>query len=138
MKGVGVAFSAFLGVPSTIGILIGMIVVFFYAVLGGMKGITYTQVAQYCVLIFAYTVPAIFISIIITNNPIPQLGFISNMSGSDISMLTKLDNLLTDLGFLEYTQTSKSMIDTFCITAALMFGTAGLPHVIIRFFKVFA
>ena len=136
MKGVGVAFSAFLGVPSTIGILIGMIVVFFYAVLGGMKGITYTQVAQYCVLIFAYTVPAIFISIIITNNPIPQLGFISNMSGSDISMLTKLDNLLTDLGFLEYTQTSKSMIDTFCITAALMFGTAGLPHVIIRFFTV--
>ena len=136
MKGVGVAFSGFLGIPFEWGIIIGMVIVFFYAVLGGMKGITYTQVAQYCVLIFAYTVPAIFISLIITGNPVPQLGFISNVKGEDISMLAKLNTVVTDLGFLEYTSTNKSMIDVFAITAALMFGTAGLPHVIIRFFTV--
>jgi cation/acetate symporter len=136
MKGVGVAFSGFLGIPFEAGILIGMVIVFFYAVLGGMKGITYTQVAQYCVLIFAYTVPAIFISIIITNNPVPQLGFISEVKGTDIAMLDKLNTVVTDLGFREYTSTNKSMFDVFCITAALMFGTAGLPHVIIRFFTV--
>jgi len=136
MKGVGVAFSGFLGIPFEAGILIGMIIVFFYAVLGGMKGITYTQVAQYCVLIFAYTVPAIFVSIIITNNPVPQLGFISNVKDTDIAMLDKLNTVVTDLGFREYTSTNKSMLDIFCITAALMFGTAGLPHVIIRFFTV--
>ena len=136
MKGVGVAFSGFLGIPFEAGILIGMVIVFFYAVLGGMKGITYTQVAQYCVLIFAYTVPAIFISIIITNNPVPQLGFISDVKGTDIAMLDKLNTVVTELGFREYTSTNKSMFDVFCITAALMFGTAGLPHVIIRFFTV--
>jgi cation/acetate symporter len=101
-----------------------------------MKGITYTQVAQYCVLIFAYTVPAIFISLIITGNPVPQLGFVSDMRGEDVAMLAKLDGVLTDLGFRAYTDTDKSTIDVFCITAALMFGTAGLPHVIIRFFTV--
>ena len=136
MKGVGVAFSSFLGVPFNIGIFIGSAIVFFYAVLGGMKGITYTQVAQYVVLIFAYTVPAIFISLTITGNPIPQLGFIGNAAGTDISMLEKLNTVVTDLGFTEYTSTTKSKIDVFCITAALMFGTAGLPHVIIRFFTV--
>ncbi|MDJ0921585.1 MAG: cation acetate symporter [Henriciella sp.] len=136
MKGVGVAFSGFLGVPFELGIIIGMVIVFFYAVLGGMKGVTYTQVAQYCVLIFAYTVPAIFMSMIITGNPIPQLGFIGNAAGEDISMLQKLNTVVTDLGFQEYTQTNKSMFDVFAITGALMFGTAGLPHVIIRFFTV--
>lgn len=136
MKGVGVAFAGFLGVPFNLGILIGMAIVFVYAVLGGMKGITYTQVAQYVVLIFAYTVPAIFISIMITGNPIPQLGFIGNASGTDVAMLEKLNTLVSDLGFLEYTSTDKSKMDVFCITAALMFGTAGLPHVIIRFFTV--
>lgn len=136
MKGVGVAFSGFLGVPFELGIIIGMVIVFFYAVLGGMKGVTYTQVAQYCVLIFAYTVPAIFMSIIITGNPIPQLGFIGNAAGEDISMLEKLNGVVTDLGFLEYTETNKTMFDVFAITGALMFGTAGLPHVIIRFFTV--
>lgn len=136
MKGVGVAFSGFLGVPFNVGILIGMAIVFVYAVLGGMKGITYTQVAQYVVLIFAYTVPAIFMSIAITGNPIPQLGFISNAAGTDVAMLEKLNTVVTDLGFTEYTSTTKSKIDVFCITAALMFGTAGLPHVIIRFFTV--
>ena len=136
MKGVGVAFSSFLGVPFTVGILIGMAIVFVYAVLGGMKGITYTQVAQYVVLIFAYTVPAIFISITITNNPIPQLGFIGHAAGTDVGMLDKLNQVVTDLGFKEYTSTDKSKLDIFCITAALMFGTAGLPHVIIRFFTV--
>jgi len=136
MKGVGVAFSSFLGVPFNWGIFIGSFIVFIYAVLGGMKGITYTQVAQYVVLIFAYTVPAIFISLIVTSNPIPQLGFIGNMAGSDVSMLDKLNGVVTDLGFTEYTSTTKSKIDVFCITAALMFGTAGLPHVIIRFFTV--
>jgi len=136
MKGVGVAFSSFLGVPFELGIVIGMVIVFFYAVLGGMKGVTYTQVAQYCVLIFAYTVPAIFLSLIITGNPVPQLGFISDAAGTDISMLEKLNQTVTGLGFTEYTQTDKSMIDVFAITGALMFGTAGLPHVIIRFFTV--
>ena len=136
MKGVGVAFSSFLDVPFNTGILIGMVIVFIYAVLGGMKGITYTQVAQYVVLIFAYTVPAIFMSLAITGNPIPQLGFIGNAAGTDVSMLTKLNTVVTDLGFTEYTSTTKSKMDVFCITAALMFGTAGLPHVIIRFFTV--
>lgn len=136
MKGVGVAFSNFLEVEYTWGIIIGMVIVFFYAVLGGMKGVTYTQVAQYCVLIFAYTVPAIFISMIITGNPIPQLGFISNAAGTETPMLEKLNQTVTDLGFIEYTSTSKSMFDIFAITGALMFGTAGLPHVIIRFFTV--
>ena len=136
MKGVGVAFSGFLGVEFNTGIMVGMAIVFVYAVLGGMKGVTYTQVAQYCVLIFAYTVPAIFISLIVTGNPVPQLGFISNVKGEDISMLEKLNTVVTDLGFMEYTQTDKSMLDVFAITGALMFGTAGLPHVIIRFFTV--
>lgn len=136
MKGVGVAFSGFLGIPFELGIIIGMVIVFFYAVLGGMKGITYTQVAQYVVLIFAYTVPAIFISLIITDNAIPQLGFISNVRGDDVSMLEKLNTVVTDLGFGAYTETNKSMFDVFAITGALMFGTAGLPHVIIRFFTV--
>lgn len=136
MKGVGIAFSNFLEVDFNVGILIGMAVVFFYAVLGGMKGVTYTQVAQYCVLIFAYTVPAIFMSMIITGNPVPQLGFIGNAAGTDVSMLTKLNDTLTGLGFAEYTSTNKSMFDVFAITGALMFGTAGLPHVIIRFFTV--
>ncbi|MEO0982140.1 MAG: sodium:solute symporter family protein [Pseudomonadota bacterium] len=136
MKGVGVAFSGFLGVDFNVGIIIGMVIVFFYAVLGGMKGVTYTQVAQYCVLIFAYTVPAIFMSMIITGNAVPQLGFIGDVRGEDISMLGKLNQVVTDLGFTEYTQTNKSMFDVFAITGALMFGTAGLPHVIIRFFTV--
>ncbi len=136
MKGVGIAFSGFLRIPFEWGVIIGMVIVFFYAVLGGMKGVTYTQVAQYCVLIFAYTVPAIFISLIITGNPVPQLGFISNVRGEDISMLAKLNQVLTELGFRSYTSTDKSMMDVFAITGALMFGTAGLPHVIIRFFTV--
>lgn len=136
MKGVGVAFSGFLGVPFNVGIMIGMAIVFVYAVMGGMKGITYTQVAQYVVLIFAYTVPAIFMSLAITGNLIPQLGFIGNAAGTDVSMLSKLNTVVTDLGFTQYTSTTKSKMDVFCITAALMFGTAGLPHVIIRFFTV--
>ncbi len=136
MSGVGIAFSRFLGVDFNTGIFIGMAIVFIYAVLGGMKGVTYTQVAQYCVLIFAYTVPAIFISLMLTGNPIPQLGFIGNIKGEDISMLGKLNETVTALGFAEYTSTSKSVFDVFCITAALMFGTAGLPHVIVRFFTV--
>lgn len=136
MSGVGIAFSRFLGVDFNTGIFIGMGIVFFYAVLGGMKGVTYTQVAQYVVLIFAYTVPAIFISLMLTGNPIPQLGFVSDIRGEDVPMLQKLSDTLTGLGFAEYTSTDKSVIDVFCITAALMFGTAGLPHVIIRFFTV--
>jgi cation/acetate symporter len=136
MKGVGVAFSRFLEVDFNVGILIGSAIVFVYAVWGGMKGITYTQVAQYVVLIFAYTVPAIFISLIITGNVVPQLGFIGNAAGTDMSMLDKLNITVKDLGFTEYTSTNKSKLDVFCITAALMFGTAGLPHVIIRFFTV--
>ncbi|MAI89593.1 sodium:solute symporter family protein [Ponticaulis sp.] len=136
MSGVGIAFSRFLGVDFNTGIIVGMGIVFVYAVLGGMKGVTYTQVAQYCVLIFAYTVPAIFISLMITGNPVPQLGFISNVRGEDVSMLANLNQVVTDLGFIEYTSTNKTWLDVFAITGALMFGTAGLPHVIIRFFTV--
>lgn len=136
MKGVGVAFSRFLEVRFEVGILIGICIVFFYAVLGGMKGITYTQVVQYCVLIFAYLVPAIFISIQLTGNPIPQLGFVGEFKGEGISLLEKLNQLNTDLGFAEYTSGTKSSTDIFFITAALMLGTAGLPHVIVRFFTV--
>lgn len=136
MRGVGVVFSRFLEVPIDIGVIIGMAVVFFYAVLGGMKGITYTQVAQYVVLIFAYLVPAIFISLMITGNPIPQLGFGSTIEGTDTYLLDKLDGLSKELGFALYTDGTKSMADVFCITAALMVGTAGLPHVIVRFFTV--
>ncbi len=137
MRGVGVVFSRFLEVDVTTGVLIGMGVVFFYAVLGGMKGITYTQVAQYCVMIFAYTVPAIYISLLITGNPIPQLGFGSTLAdGSGTHLLDKLDGLTRELGFTPFTEGKKSTIDMFCITAALMVGTAGLPHVIVRFFTV--
>ncbi|WP_092467962.1 sodium:solute symporter family protein [Winogradskyella thalassocola] len=137
MRGVGLVFSRFLEVDINTGVIIGMIIVLFYAVLGGMKGITYTQVAQYCVLIFAFMVPAIFISIQMTGNPIPQLGFGSTLSdGSGTYLLDKLDGLSTDLGFTEYTEGSKSTIDVFAITLALMVGTAGLPHVIVRFFTV--
>ena len=137
MRGVGIVFSRFLEVDVSTGVIIGMAVVFMYAVLGGMKGITYTQVAQYCVLIFAYMVPAVFISIMITDNPIPQLGFGSEVNdGSGLSVLQKLDSVLLDLGFSAYTEGSKSTIDVFAITAALMFGTAGLPHVLVRFFTV--
>lgn len=137
MRGVGLVFSRFLEVDINTGVIIGMIIVLFYAVLGGMKGITYTQVAQYCVLIFAFMVPAIFISIQMTGNPIPQLGFGSTLAdGSGTYLLDKLDGLSTDLGFSEYTEGSKSMIDVFAITLALMVGTAGLPHVIVRFFTV--
>lgn len=136
MRGVGLVFSRFLEVPINTGVIIGMIIVLFYAVLGGMKGITYTQVAQYCVLIFAFMVPAIFISIQMTGNPVPQLGMGSDVVGESISLLDKLDGLSTDLGFDQYTNGSKPMIDIFFITAALMVGTAGLPHVIVRFFTV--
>ncbi|MGV7222429.1 MAG: sodium:solute symporter family protein [Nitrospinales bacterium] len=137
MRGVGIVFSRFLEVEITTGVMIGMAIVFFYAVLGGMKGITYTQVAQYCVLIFAFMVPAIFISIIMTGNVIPQLGFGSTLAdGSGIYLLDKLDNLSVELGFGAYTAGKKSTIDVFCITAALMIGTAGLPHVLVRFFTV--
>ena len=137
MRGVGIVFSRFLEVDIDTGVIIGMLIVLFYAVLGGMKGITYTQVAQYCVLIFAFMVPAIFISIQMTGNPIPQLGFGSELNdGSGTYLLDKLDGLSTELGFAEYTEGSKSMIDVFAITLALMVGTAGLPHVIVRFFTV--
>jgi cation/acetate symporter len=137
MRGVGVVFSRFLEVELTLGVFIGMAIVFFYAVLGGMKGITYTQVAQYCVLIFAYLVPAIFISILITGNPIPQLGFGGEVAGEPgVYLLDKLDGLSQELGFAAYTDGSKGTIDVFFITAALMVGTAGLPHVIVRFFTV--
>jgi len=136
MRGVGVVFSRFLEVEINTGVIIGMIIVLFYAVLGGMKGITYTQVAQYCVLIFAFMVPAIFISIQMTGNPIPQLGMGSTVVGEDVYLLDKLNGLSTELGFAEYTDGSKSMLDVFAITLALMVGTAGLPHVIVRFFTV--
>ncbi|MGT3814545.1 sodium:solute symporter family protein [Vibrio cholerae] len=136
MRGVGVVFARFLEVDINVGIVIGMAIVFFYAVMGGMKGITYTQVAQYCVLIFAFLVPAIFTSLMMTGNPIPQLGFGSTLSGTDQYLLTKLDGLTQELGFTAYTDGSKSMVDVFFICAALMVGTAGLPHVIIRFFTV--
>jgi len=135
MRGVGIVFSRYLEVDISTGVYIGMAIVLFYAVLGGMKGITYTQVAQYCVLIFAFMVPAIFISFQMTNNPIPQLGF--GAAGEDgVYLLDKLDGLHKQLGFHEYTSGKKSMTDIFAITVALMVGTAGLPHVIVRFFTV--
>ncbi len=137
MRGVGIVFSRFLEIEIIWGVLIGMGIVFFYAVLGGMRGITYTQVAQYCVLIFAYLVPAIFISLLMTGNVIPQVGFGSTLvDGSGVYLLDKLDGLSTDLGFAAYTGGQKSMMDVFAITAALMVGTAGLPHVIVRFYTV--
>ena len=145
MRGVGVVFSRFLEVDINTGVYIGMALVFIYAVLGGMKGITYTQVAQYVILMFAFLIPAIFISLMLTNNPIPQLGFGGNLAGSlgdslangeQVSLLSKLDGLQDELGFTAYTDGTKSMLDVFCITAALMVGTAGLPHVIVRFYTV--
>ena len=137
MKGVGVAFGRFLEVDFETGVLIGMGIVFFYAVLGGMKGITYTQIAQYCVLIFAYTVPAIFISLQLTGNPLPQLGLGSTLSdGSGMYLLEKLDQIVTELGFAPYTEPAGSKLNLTLLTATLMVGTAGLPHVIIRFFTV--
>jgi cation/acetate symporter len=137
MTGVGVAFSRFLGVSNSTGIFIGMGIVFMYAVFGGMKGITYTQVAQYCVLILAYTVPAIFISLQLTGNPIPQLGLGSDMVGNNVALLTKLDLIVQDLGFAQYTTSTRiSTLNMFVYTVSLMIGTAGLPHVIVRFFTV--
>ena len=137
MRGVGIVFSRFLEIPIESGVIVGMVIVLFYAVLGGMKGITYTQVAQYCVLIFAFMVPAFFISLQMTGNFIPQIGMGSQINdGSGIYLLEKLDLLSKDLGFNEYTSGSKSVFDVFCITLALMVGTAGLPHVIVRFFTV--
>ena len=137
MRGVGIVFSRFLEVDINIGVLVGMAIVFFYAVLGGMKGITYTQVAQYCVLIFAYLVPAIYISLMLTGNPLPMLGFGSTMNdGSNMYLLDRLDGLTTELGMAAFTSGNKSTVDMFFITAALMAGTAGLPHVIVRFFTV--
>ena len=135
MRGVGVVFSRYLEVDINTGVFIGMLIVLFYAVLGGMKGITYTQVAQYCVLIFAFMLPAIFISMMVTGNIIPQIGF-GSASSDGIYLLDKLDGLHRELGFNEYTSGKKSKIDVFFITAALMVGTAGLPHVIVRFFTV--
>ena len=136
MRGVGIVFSRFLEVPIGLGLVIGMGIVFVYAVLGGMKGITYTQIAQYCVLIFAYTVPAVFIALQITGMPIPQLAFGSTVQGDSLHLLQKLDQVVTALGFPAYTSGTKGTLDVFCITAALMVGTAGLPHVIVRFFTV--
>ena len=141
MRGVGVVFSRFLEVEVETGVYIGMAVVFFYAVLGGMKGITYTQVAQYCVLIFAFMVPAIFISVMMTGHILPQVGFGAELvdaagNGTGVYLLDKLDGLSAELGFSQYTEGSKAMVDVFFITGALMFGTAGLPHVIVRFFTV--
>jgi len=137
MRGVGIVFSRFLDVEIETGVVVGMAIVFFYAVLGGMKGITYTQVAQYCVLIFSYLVPAIFISMLMTGNLIPQIGFGSTLSdGSGVALLDRLDSLSTELGFVAFTQGTKTTFDVFCITAALMIGTAGLPHVIVRFYTV--
>lgn len=136
MRGVGIVFSRFLEVELATGLLIGMGVVFFYAVLGGMKGITYTQVAQYCVLIFAYTVPAVFIALQVTGTLLPQLSFGSGVTGDGTPLLLKLDQVVTELGFPAYTSGTKSTIDVFFITLALMVGTAGLPHVLVRFFTV--
>jgi cation/acetate symporter len=137
MKGIGVAFSRFLEVDYNTGLLVGMAIVFFYAVLGGMKGITYTQIAQYCVLILAYTIPAIFISLQLTGNPLPQLGLGSTLVGTDTFLLDKLDQVVMDLGFNQYTTDVRlSGLNMFAYTASLMIGTAGLPHVIIRFFTV--
>lgn len=135
MRGVGIVFSRYLEVDINTGVIIGMCIVFFYAVLGGMKGITYTQVAQYCVLIFAYMVPAIFVSMQLTGNPIPQLGLGSTLADGT-HLLDKLDGVLTELGFAAYTSGRKGMVDMLAITLALMVGTAGLPHVIVRFFTV--
>ena len=136
MRGVGIVFSRFLEVPIGVGLVVGMGVVFTYAVLGGMRGITNTQIAQYCVLIFAYTVPAVFIALQITGMPIPQIAFGSTVQGDSVSLLEKLDQVVTALGFPEYTSGTKGGFDVFCITMALMIGTAGLPHVIVRFFTV--
>jgi len=137
MKGIGVAFSRFMEIPFETGLMIGMGIVFVYAVLGGMKGVTYTQIAQYVVLIFAYTVPAVFISLQLTGNPIPQLGLGSTLSGSDgVFLLDKLDKVVTDLGFSAYTAQKDSTLNIFLLTMSLMIGTAGLPHVITRFFTV--
>jgi cation/acetate symporter len=137
MKGVGVAFGRFLEVPFEAGVLVGMAIVFIYAVLGGMKGITYTQIAQYCVLIFAYTVPAIFIALNLTGNPVPQIGLGGRMAdGSGMALLDKLDQVVTDLGFAAFTAQKDSTLNMFLLTASLMIGTAGLPHVIVRFFTV--
>jgi cation/acetate symporter len=137
MKGIGVAFSRFLELDYNNGLVIGMAIVFIYAVLGGMKGITYTQIAQYCVLIFAYTIPAIFISLSLTGNPIPQLGLGSTMAGSEVYLLDRLDQVLRDIGFADYTTMARiSHLNMFVYTMSLMIGTAGLPHVIIRFFTV--
>ena len=136
MRGVGIVFSRFLEVDIITGLIIGMGVVFIYAVLGGMKGITYTQVAQYCVLIFAYTVPAVFIAIEVTGVALPQIALGSKVLGSDMYLLDKLNQVVVDLGFTAYTKGTKSTIDMFAITVALMVGTAGLPHVIVRFFTV--
>lgn len=136
MRGVGIVFGRFLEVDVTVGVVIGMAIVFFYAVLGGMKGITYTQVAQYCVLIFAYLVPAVFLSLMITGHLLPQAGLAGTDLASGLPLLERLDGLHTELGFAPYTDGSKSTIDIFFITAALMVGTAGLPHVIIRFYTV--
>ncbi|MDG2232673.1 MAG: VC_2705 family sodium/solute symporter, partial [Ilumatobacter sp.] len=135
MRGVGVVFSRFLEVDINLGVVIGMGLVFFYAVLGGMKGITYTQVAQYCILIFAYTIPAFFLAFMVTGNPIPQVA-LGGTDADGVGLLAKLDGMLGDLGFKSYTDYHKSPLDIVCITAALMLGTAGLPHVIIRFFTV--
>ncbi len=137
MRGVGIVFSHFLDIPINWGVIVGMAIVFFYAVMGGMKGITYTQVAQYCVLIFAYMVPAIYISLLVTGTPVPQFGLGATMNdGSGLALLEKLDRTLIDLGFSPYTEGQKSTVDRFAITMALMLGTAGLPHVIVRFFTV--
>jgi cation/acetate symporter len=137
MKGVGVAFGRFLEVEFEVGVLVGMAIVFVYAVLGGMKGITYTQIAQYCVLIFAYTVPAIFIALNLTGNPVPQLGLGDTLAdGSGVALLDKLDRIVTDLGFAAYTEQKDSSLNLFLLTLSLMIGTAGLPHVIVRFFTV--
>jgi cation/acetate symporter len=137
MTGVGIAFSRFLGVSSEVGIYVGMAIVFMYAVFGGMKGITYTQIAQYVVLILAYTVPAIFISLTLTGNPLPQLGLGGDLAGTDVSLLARLDQVVTELGFNEYTTTpAGSTLNMFFYTVSLMIGTAGLPHVIVRFFTV--
>jgi len=137
MKGVGVAFGRFLEVDFEVGVAVGMGIVFIYAVFGGMKGITYTQIAQYCVLIFAYTVPAIFIALNLTGNPIPQIGLGSTMAdGSGMALLDKLDQVVTDLGFAAFTEQKGTSLNMFLLTASLMIGTAGLPHVIVRFFTV--
>jgi cation/acetate symporter len=136
MRGVGVVFSRFLEVDINTGVIIGMVIVLFYAVLGGMKGVTYTQVAQYCVLIFAFMVPAIFISIQMTGSAIPQVGMASKVVGSEVHLIDKLNGLSTELGFSAYTQSKRGMLDVLMVTLALMAGTAGLPHVIVRFFTV--